>query len=180
VPLQDRSTVAVAGNITAGGPFGVPGSPSVKHPSGVNCRNQAMAQVCAGCSPQSAVVCCGEGGLSVIAILQQSLGEIGCEDYFAPDMAPADSSRRQMDSPGAPMANIPSVAGWRKGVVRDAESSCSTVLSISRGPTVLPVIIGLPAIVSKASHQEIEQWATLLSASENLLCASTSISIPQR
>ena len=38
--LRDRSNLAVAGNITAGGPFGVPGSPSVKHPSGVNCLNQ--------------------------------------------------------------------------------------------------------------------------------------------
>jgi hypothetical protein len=40
VLLQDRSTVAVAvaGNITAGGPFGVPGSPSVKIPRAVACR----------------------------------------------------------------------------------------------------------------------------------------------
>jgi hypothetical protein len=69
--------------------------------------------------------------------------EIVCESYFAWDFGSSDSSRRQIESPDAPRANIPSVTRWGAGAVRDTFGP-----SISSGPFVLPVIIDLLAMVS--------------------------------
>ena len=44
------------------------------------------------------------------------------EGYFAWDFALNDSSRRQMDSPGAPKASVPNVARARMGWLRVAEA----------------------------------------------------------
>jgi hypothetical protein len=57
------------------------------------------------------------------------------------------SSRRQMDSPGEPIASNPRLAGSGVGALRVAGST-GAMLSISSGPLVLPVMIALPEIVS--------------------------------
>jgi hypothetical protein len=57
------------------------------------------------------------------------------------------SFRRQIDCPGAPIASAPSVAGSGVGAVRDAGFGCSMPAS-SSGPLVLPVMMGLFAMVS--------------------------------
>src|SRR5580704_9604881 len=56
--------------------------------------------------------------------------------------ASADSFRRQIDSPGDPIASVPSVAGSGVGVVNDAVGSPSS------GPLVAPAMIDLPGMVS--------------------------------
>ena len=58
-----------------------------------------------------------------------------------------DSSRRQMESAGAPTVDAPSVAGTGGGAVSDA--FCASMFSFSES-LVLPATIGLFGIVSQA------------------------------
>jgi hypothetical protein len=53
-----------------------------------------------------------------------------------------DSLRRQIDSPGAPSANAPRVAGSGVWLLKAAVGSASS------GPLVAPAMIALPAMVS--------------------------------
>jgi hypothetical protein len=55
------------------------------------------------------------------------------------------SLRRQIDSPRAPRASMPSVRGSREGAARDSVGSSTVVFS---GPLVFPAVIGLFATVS--------------------------------
>ena len=66
--------------------------------------------------------------------------------------APADSSRRQIDSPGHPVANKPSVAGSGVGASSDTGFCDPNLISFdcSLSPTMSPVTIGLFGMVSYA------------------------------
>src|SRR5580700_9472209 len=66
------------------------------------------------------------------------------EDQLLCCVLAAGSSRRQIDSPGAPSANAPRVAGSGVWLLRAAVGSASS------GPLVAPAIIALPGMVSKA------------------------------
>jgi hypothetical protein len=57
-------------------------------------------------------------------------------------------SFRQMESPGAPVASAPSVAGTGVDTLRAAGFGCSMLLSISSGPFVFPAMMPLPGMVS--------------------------------
>ena len=63
--------------------------------------------------------------------------------------APADSSRRQIDSPCSPKANKPSVAAFGAGADRVASGP---VLLSSSDPFVCPAMMGLLGIVRKHSR----------------------------
>ena len=56
-----------------------------------------------------------------------------------------NSSRRQMESPGAPKANVPRLADCGEGAVRDP---CDSSMVVSSGPLVRPAMIDLLGIVS--------------------------------
>ena len=109
--------------------------------------------------PHEAKLCCGLMSLETphIASRMQSscnlhphrsrLPKLGLrarplKNQFPSRLAAKVCSRRQIESAGAPSANMPSVAGSGAGVLRDAVGSTSSA------SLVAPAMIGLPGMVS--------------------------------
>ena len=79
------------------------------------------------------------GSMSAIEDVTPTIGLI---NQLAASAAAADSSRRQIDNPGAPSANAPRVAGSGVWLLKAAVGSGSS------GPLVAPATIDLPGMVS--------------------------------